>query len=90
MLGGEHSITPPAVKAHKDAYGDIAILSLDAHLDFRSDYLGESNSHACSLRRNSEIAGVKKVAAVRICSVSREEWANLRHTREFHSSFRRA
>jgi agmatinase len=73
MVGGEHSITPPAVRAHKDRYGDIAVLALDAHLDFRSSYLNEPNSHACALKRCSEIVGTGKVASIGTRSISKEE-----------------
>ena len=47
MLGGEHSITPPAVRAVKpDCY-----VVCDAHLDLREEFRGSINNHACSARR---------------------------------------
>ena len=47
-LGGEHSITPGIVHAFPN---DIAVLSLDAHIDFRQQYEDESYNHACAIRR---------------------------------------
>jgi agmatinase len=69
MIGGEHSITPPAVKC----FDDIGVISLDAHLDFRNSYLNERNSHACSTRRISEIVGIQNVFPIGIRSFSKEE-----------------
>lgn len=74
MLGGEHSVTPPAVKAFMAGGPEpIAFLSFDAHLDFRASYLGEENSHACATRRASDIVGLKYAAAIGMRSISREE-----------------
>src|SRR4030043_406268 len=40
FIGGEHSITPPIVKA----LGEISVITIDAHLDFRDEYQGLKNS----------------------------------------------
>ncbi|VVB68116.1 N(1)-aminopropylagmatine ureohydrolase [Candidatus Norongarragalina meridionalis] len=59
VLGGEHTVTYGALKAfHGD---DFSILALDAHLDFRDEFEGSPLSHACTLRRASEIAPVTVV-----------------------------
>ena len=42
LMGGEHSITPFAVKAFFDA----SVLVFDAHLDYRDSYEGNKHSHA--------------------------------------------
>lgn len=51
MLGGEHSLTLPCVRASKKTYDDLGVVVLDAHLDLRDEYEGEINSHACISRR---------------------------------------
>lgn len=51
MLGGEHSLTPGAVRAYKEKHNDLSVLHLDAHADMREEYLGSMFSHACSARR---------------------------------------
>ena len=51
MLGGEHSVTLPFVGACKKKYPDLSVVVLDAHLDLRDEYEGETNSHACISRR---------------------------------------
>jgi agmatinase len=54
-LGGEHTVSLPAVKAHHEDYNDISILHLDAHSDMRDSYLGNKYSHACVMARVKEI-----------------------------------
>ena len=44
-IGGEHSINIPIIRAFPE--GSIALISIDAHLDSRDEYLGTPNSHAC-------------------------------------------
>ena len=68
-LGGEHSISPAIVKS----FEDIGVISLDAHLDFRNEYEGEKNSHACSTRRISDSVGVEGVVPIGVRSMSKEE-----------------
>ncbi len=69
IVGGEHSLTIGAVKALKD----VSIVFIDAHLDFRDEYLGIKNSHACVSRRVSEIAGIENVFSIGVRSFSKEE-----------------
>jgi len=49
------------------------VLYLDAHMDFRSSYLGDDRSHACSSRRIVDRLGAKNVVVLGVRSVSREE-----------------
>ena len=48
MLGGEHSISAPIIKAHKAKYDDLSVLQIDAHADLRDTYDGTPHSHASS------------------------------------------
>ncbi len=68
-LGGEHSLTAGVVSA----FENIGVISLDAHLDFREEYEGEKNSHACSTRRISDVVGTARVVPVGVRSMSKEE-----------------
>jgi agmatinase len=72
ILGGEHSLTPFAVKAAAEKYKNLSVLQLDAHADLRDSYQGSKNSHACAVRRVLEICPVVQVG---IRSISLEEWA---------------
>ena len=69
MIGGEHSLTPHAV----EAFSDVSVLIFDAHLDYRKEYEGDKNSHACATRRIDEIISPEKVLPVGIRSICKEE-----------------
>ena len=57
MVGGEHLVTLPIIKALSSHYPNLHILHFDAHTDLREDYLGEKLSHASVIRRAWEIVG---------------------------------
>lgn len=69
FIGGEHSITPPVVKA----FGEISVITVDAHLDFKDEYQGLKNSHACAHRRIVDHVGVGNAFAFGIRSISSDE-----------------
>lgn len=75
ILGGEHSITPFAVKPFAEKYKSLSVLQLDAHADLRDTYNGSKNSHACAMRRVLEICPAVQVG-VRSISLEEWEWAN--------------
>lgn len=54
MLGGDHSVTFPELKAFDDE-GDLALIHFDAHLDYRDTSKGVSLTHASPIRRCSEL-----------------------------------
>jgi agmatinase len=72
ILGGDHACSPPCVEAYPDG-GSLGVLYIDAHMDFRSSYLGDPRSHACSSRRIVEKLGARNVVVLGVRSVSREE-----------------
>ncbi len=74
LLGGEHSVSPGAVRAFEDE--KIAVIIIDAHLDFRDSYLGSKNSHACAHRRIADLIGVENVISLGVRSISDEENMN--------------
>ncbi|MCI4323668.1 MAG: arginase family protein, partial [Thermoplasmata archaeon] len=45
----------------------------DAHLDFRSSYLGDPRSHACSARRILERVGPENIVVLGVRSAGKEE-----------------
>ncbi len=69
FIGGEHSISPPVVKA----FGEISVITIDAHLDFRDEYQGLRNSHACAHRRIVDHVGKGNAFAFGVRSISGEE-----------------
>ncbi|HKQ60941.1 MAG TPA: agmatinase [Candidatus Polarisedimenticolaceae bacterium] len=75
MLGGEHSITPAAVRATAALHRGLHVVQLDAHADLREAYEGDPLSHACAMARCLEHAAVR---AIGIRSYSAEEAERLR------------
>ncbi|MDR3074894.1 MAG: agmatinase [Candidatus Methanoplasma sp.] len=69
-IGGEHSVNIPIMRCFGD---DVALLTIDAHLDSRDEYMGTVYSHACVTRRAAEHLGIDNVFALGVRSVSREE-----------------
>jgi len=69
FIGGEHSITPPVVKA----FGEVSVITIDAHLDFKDEYQGLRNSHACAHRRMVDHVGQGNAFAFGIRSISADE-----------------
>jgi agmatinase len=50
-LGGEHSVTIPAVRAVRAAYENPGLILVDTHLDTAPDVGGEPLSHCCPITR---------------------------------------
>jgi agmatinase len=74
MLGGEHTITLGAARAFREA----AIVSLDAHLDLRDEFLGLRISHATFLRRAEEEREGRAVLVLGVRALSGEEMSYAR------------
>ncbi len=71
VIGGEHSVNIPVVRSFdKD---DIAVISIDAHLDSRDEYLGTPYSHACVMRRAAEHVGLDNVFVLGARAIGEEE-----------------
>ena len=51
VLGGEHSLTPGAIRPFVKKFGKISLLHFDAHADLRNSYNGNKFSHASAIRR---------------------------------------
>ena len=70
MVGGEHSITKAAADALPENTG---LVSFDAHLDLRDEFLGEKLSHATFMRRVSERMGSEHIMEVGTRAFSKPE-----------------
>ena len=51
VLGGEHSLTPGAIRPFVKKFGKIFLLHFDAHADLRNSYNNNKFSHASAIRR---------------------------------------
>ncbi len=70
MIGGEHSITGGAIRSFKDC----SMIIIDAHSDFRNEYMGSKFNHACITHRALEELGEGKIFSFGTRSISREEY----------------
>lgn len=70
ILGGDHSITYPIVRAFSQRYRLIDILHFDAHPDLYDTYNGDPFSHACPFARIMEEGLAKRVIQVGIRSAT--------------------
>ncbi|HYY91718.1 MAG TPA: agmatinase [Candidatus Dormibacteraeota bacterium] len=70
MAGGEHTITKAAVDALSS---DLGLVSFDAHLDLRDEFLGEKLMHATFMRRVAERIGPSHIMEVGIRAFSKPE-----------------
>ncbi|MEW8976910.1 MAG: agmatinase [Symbiobacterium sp.] len=75
MMGGEHLVTLPVVKAAYERYGDdLVLLQFDAHADLREEYLGNPLSHATVMRRCLDFLPARNLYQFGIRSGTREEY----------------
>src|SRR5690625_2936748 len=63
LIGGDHSLTGPAVRALASE-GPFGILQIDAHLDFTDDIMGSGHTSSSPLRRASEANHVERIIQV--------------------------
>jgi agmatinase len=70
MIGGEHSVSAPIIRAHAERYDNLSVLQIDAHADLRDTYDGTPHSHASimarvtrDLRLPSVQCGIRSISA---------------------------
>jgi agmatinase len=51
MIGAEHSVSAPIIRAHAEKFHNLSILQIDAHADLRDEYDGTPHSHASVMAR---------------------------------------
>ena len=76
MLGGEHSVSAPVIRAHAEKFHNISILQIDAHADLCDEYDGTPHSHASIMARCVKDLRIPSVQ-VGIRSISAEEARSL-------------
>lgn len=74
VVGGEHSVSLGAIRAHAERFPDLGILHVDAHADLRLAFEGFTHSHASILRNVLDaIPGITRLVQVGIRDFSEEE-----------------
>jgi agmatinase len=74
LLGGEHLVTYPIIRAFKEQYQDLVVIHFDAHADLRLDYAGEPNSHATVMRKVAQMIEPKNLYQFGIRSGTSDEF----------------
>ncbi|WP_299852279.1 agmatinase [uncultured Roseovarius sp.] len=65
-LGGDHSVSFPAISAHAENHGRLSILHIDAHPDLYDDMQGNSYSHASPFARLMESGLIDRLVQIGI------------------------
>lgn len=81
MIGGEHLVTYPVVKAYFEKYNDLHLIHFDAHTDLRDEFFKMKFSHATVIRRCHDLLKDNKIFQFGIRSGEKDEfeWAK-KHT----------
>lgn len=74
MIGGEHLVSYPVVKAVSEKYENIHIIHFDAHTDLRTNYMGEEFSHSTVMYHINNLDNVSKIYQFGIRSGTKEEF----------------
>lgn len=95
LLGGEHTITLGAIRAFKKHCPTLKVLHLDAHLDFRKEYLGSNLNHATVMRHVYDQG--HSILSVGIRALSEEEYEEAKRegleivfAQDLHTDFKKA
>ena len=66
VWGGDHSITPPALRPLADRHDALNVVQVDAHPDLYDEFQGDRRSHACPMSRIMEEGRVGRLIQVGI------------------------
>ena len=93
-IGGDDGITNPVLRG-LDVARDIALIQIDAHLDWKDDRYGEKDGFSSPMRRASELSHITSIHQVGIRSfgsstkeelkIAKEWGAKIYLAREIHS-----
>jgi len=75
VIGGEHTITMGVLKGLGNRLSQTAVVSFDAHLDLRDEFMGLRLSHTTFMRRVNEQLRPAKIVEVGTRAVCKEELA---------------
>ena len=77
-LGGDHSVSFPAILEFKKKYGDLGIIQIDAHADLRKSYELNPNSHACVMRKVAEVLDPSHILSIGVRATCEEEYGYMK------------
>jgi len=81
-IGGDDGVTNPVIRG-TDAFGDITLIQIDAHLDWRDQRFGEADGFSSPMRRASELPHIKAIHQIGIRSVGSAEQAEWEYAKNW-------
>ncbi|MGH2549354.1 MAG: agmatinase [Thermomicrobiales bacterium] len=84
VLGGDHSIPIPVMRAYEGT-GDLCVVQIDAHLDWRDEINGVHQGLSSPMRRASELPFVRGMAQLGIRGVGSGRQREIDDARAFGS-----
>ena len=75
LLGGDHSITYPVLRAIRRRHPRLSVLHVDAHPDLYEEFQGDRFSHACPFARALEERLVDQLVQVGIRTMNAQQRA---------------
>jgi arginase len=73
VLGGDHAITYPVIRAISTRHPGLTLLDFDAHPDLYEEFQGSRRSHACPFARIMEEHLVKRLVQVGIRTMNEHQ-----------------
>lgn len=73
LIGGDHAVTYPIMKAIAAHHGPVSILHIDAHPDLYDEFLGNRRSHASPFARIMEDGLAKRLIQVGIRTLTNHQ-----------------
>ncbi|WP_281647793.1 agmatinase [Parendozoicomonas sp. Alg238-R29] len=81
VIGGDHSVTTPVLRAFRDQ-GSVHVIHFDAHLDFVDERHGVREGHGNPIRRASEMDHITGMTQMGIRNVSSSNRSDFNAARE--------
>ena len=80
VLGGDHSISYPVLRAYED-FGPLKVILIDAHLDYKNELMGLKYTNNSPFRRAYELGFVEQIISFGIRGIKSTD-QELRESRE--------
>ena len=82
MIGGDDSVPIPFIQGFA-GHGPLAILQIDAHIDWRDERFGERLGFSSTMRRASEMAHVKAITQAGMRGIGSAREGEVRYARDW-------
>jgi len=83
ILGGDHGVPIPVMRALEDHGAPITLVHVDAHLDWRHDVNGETEGYSSPIRRASEMPWIDRIVQIGIRGIGSARTAEIEDARAY-------